>query len=626
MRAPRLIGPGGRFYADPTPSPDETAFRQDNNSAAYYNSPYYRLHKNQVQPIPPPRPNAPLQLDLTAFLPPAVAAAIDTAGQITFHAVGDTGAAKVTRAQTATIALAHQAAAADAMAKDVAAGGASAPAFFFHLGDLIYNFGEGQYYYDQFYEPYREYDRPIFAVPGNHDGMVFGPTSTAPQVPSLAAFLTNFCAAEPGPSPDAGGLVRSVMTQPGVYFTLDAPFVSIIGLYSNVLDGPGVLSSQGGHFPLVNDQLAFLQSELRRLQPDRLAGHRAVVLAVHHPPLSADVKHGGSTGLQADLDTACQAAGLWPDAVLSGHAHLCQRFTRVVAKGQQTPYVVSGSGGFAVTPPGRHAAPGAGHHRRPHPGDRPHPRLWLSDCHRRHRSRPPHSPHAYPPVSRRRDHGGDGAGCRHGGSAQREAHRRHDRDRWETWWTARQESAFPVIPEYSKPPIFGKERSRNSTLLLGPHSRPPSLHQTARGTPLCSSPSARHRFAEHRDESRGWESPAVYGFSSREAKPKLRWLSFDSVQFCLDPSTMIFGDERFHLIAYDGSKAHALRLPGAEGSEILKANTHRKRCDRPPRGAQGREGPVPRLPRAQALEASAASSRGPAGTNPPSEKGMSHAA
>jgi len=351
VRAPRLIGPGGRFYADPTPSPDETAFRQDNNSAAYYNSPYYRLHKNQVQPIPPPRPNAPLQLDLTAFLPPAVAAAIDAAGQITFHAVGDTGAAKVTRAQTATIALAHQAAVADAMAKDVAAGGASAPAFFFHLGDLIYNFGEGQYYYDQFYEPYREYDRPIFAVPGNHDGMVFGPTSTAPQVPSLAAFLTNFCAAEPGPSPDAGGLVRSVMTQPGVYFTLDAPFVSIIGLYSNVLDGPGVLSSQGGHFPLVNDQLAFLQSELRRLQPDRLAGHRAVVLAVHHPPLSADVKHGGSTGLQADLDTACQAAGLWPDAVLSGHAHLYQRFTRVVAKGQQTPYVVSGSGGFAVTPP-----------------------------------------------------------------------------------------------------------------------------------------------------------------------------------------------------------------------------------------------------------------------------------
>jgi len=40
------------------------------------------------------------------------------------------------------------------------------------------------------------------------------------------------------------------MTQPAVYFTLDAPYVSIIGLYSNVLDtGGGIISSQGGHFP-----------------------------------------------------------------------------------------------------------------------------------------------------------------------------------------------------------------------------------------------------------------------------------------------------------------------------------------------------------------------------------------
>jgi hypothetical protein len=40
------------------------------------------------------------------------------------------------------------------------------------------------------------------------------------------------------------------MTQPGVYFTLDAPYVSIIGLYSNVLEHPGVISSQGGRFAL----------------------------------------------------------------------------------------------------------------------------------------------------------------------------------------------------------------------------------------------------------------------------------------------------------------------------------------------------------------------------------------
>ncbi|MFX7870449.1 metallophosphoesterase family protein, partial [Acinetobacter baumannii] len=46
------------------------------------------------------------------------------------------------------------------------------PAFLFHLGDIVYNFGEAQYYYDQFYEPFRNYPAPIFAIPGNHDSFV----------------------------------------------------------------------------------------------------------------------------------------------------------------------------------------------------------------------------------------------------------------------------------------------------------------------------------------------------------------------------------------------------------------------------------------------------------------------
>jgi hypothetical protein len=141
------------------------------------------------------------------------------------------------------------------------------------------------------------------------------------------------------------------MTQPGVYFTLDAPYVSIIGLYSNVLDtGGGVISSQGGHFPLVNDQLDFLTSELERLKPERQAGKRAILIAVHHPPLSADAKTGGTKGLTDDIDACCKNAQQWPDALLSGHAHLYQRFTRTV-NGRQVPYIVSGSGGYAATPP-----------------------------------------------------------------------------------------------------------------------------------------------------------------------------------------------------------------------------------------------------------------------------------
>ena len=59
-----------------------------------------------------------------------------------------------------------------------------------------------------------------------------------------------------------------------------------------------------------------------------------------------------------DIDSCCKAAGLWPDALFSGHAHLYQRFTRVV-NGRQVPYIVSGSGGYAATPP-QDAAPPAG--------------------------------------------------------------------------------------------------------------------------------------------------------------------------------------------------------------------------------------------------------------------------
>ena len=86
-----LVGPHGQLYADPKPSPDENAFQVDNTSEAYYNSPYYLLHKSQVQPIPPRRTGASPYLKLTDFIPQNLTGAIDAAGKIRFHAVGDTG-------------------------------------------------------------------------------------------------------------------------------------------------------------------------------------------------------------------------------------------------------------------------------------------------------------------------------------------------------------------------------------------------------------------------------------------------------------------------------------------------------------------------------------------------------
>ncbi len=235
-----LRGPGGQLFGDPAPGPDETAFQVDNTSDEYYNSPYYKQHENDIEPVPVGPPSGPMKLEdvLGAdFLAPIAAAK-----RISFHTVGDTGAAS-------TAAISKEASVTDAMASTIA-GAAAAPAFCFHLGDVIYNFGEAEYYYDQFYEPFRAYDRPIFAIPGNHDGAVtYTHGGSQPDVPSLQAFIANFCTAEPDKPPDAGGLARTTMTQPGVYFTLDAPMVSIIGIYTNVLEGPGVITDEGGVYP-----------------------------------------------------------------------------------------------------------------------------------------------------------------------------------------------------------------------------------------------------------------------------------------------------------------------------------------------------------------------------------------
>jgi hypothetical protein len=259
--------------------------------------------------------------------------AITQAGQIVFHSVGDTGSVSGPTTQSLV---------ADKMATDFTeANPADVPSFFFHLGDVVYYFGESTYYYDQFYEPYRDYPAPIVAIPGNHDGVVY---ASDPE-PTLSAFLRNFCGPSAVQSPDAGGLVRTTMIQPGVYFTLDAPLVRIFGLYSNVLEDPGVISGENGTNTVLDGrQIAFLTAALQRAQTDKFSG--ALIIAVHHPPFTGGTAHGGSPLMLADIDSACHAAGLWPHAVLSGHAHNYQRFTRLV-NNYQIPFIVAGCGGHS---------------------------------------------------------------------------------------------------------------------------------------------------------------------------------------------------------------------------------------------------------------------------------------
>ena len=168
------------LFADPDPGPDEVSFHQPNVDEQYYKTGYYPAHQNLIQPFPRPLPDPP-RIDLTTILGPNLLDPITKAQAITFHAVGDTGASSASL-------IGPEARVADAMAAEVAQAGPEGPAFLFHLGDVVYNFGEGQYYYDQFYEPFRGYDRPIFAIAGNHDGAVFGPSTTTPVAPTLRRF------------------------------------------------------------------------------------------------------------------------------------------------------------------------------------------------------------------------------------------------------------------------------------------------------------------------------------------------------------------------------------------------------------------------------------------------------
>src|SRR5277367_5479966 len=315
-------------FAQPTPSPDPTGFKNPVTDQSF-------AELANLEPVPEPAGGAVEPVLTLAQIyggaGAAKASAIQAAGQIVFHAVGDSGSVEGPSTQSLV---------ADKMVSDFTDDDPNdVPSFFFHLGDVVYYFGEAAYYYDQFYEPYRSYPAPILGIPGNHDGVVYA-SDTAP---TLAAYLANFCSAEPVVTPDAGGLVRTAMIQPGVYYTFDAPFVRILGLYSNVLEDPGVISDESGaNTVLDNRQIDFLTTALRRVKSEKYSG--AVIIAVHHPPFTGGVVHGGSPQMLADIDSACTAAGVRPHAVFSGHSHNYQRYTRTVDK-IQTPYVVAGCGG-----------------------------------------------------------------------------------------------------------------------------------------------------------------------------------------------------------------------------------------------------------------------------------------
>jgi len=152
-----------------------------------------------------------------------------------------------------------------------------APAFYYNLGDVVYYNGESSLYNSQFYEPYQNYHASIFAIAGNHDGDTHTrPGDPVDTEPSLFGFMRNFC----DTISNHDSPYRPTMTQPYVYWTLNTPFATIIGLYSNV---DGTLDARG-----TSEQLQWFQQQVQSAPADK-----ALIVAVHHPPYSLDTTHGG---------------------------------------------------------------------------------------------------------------------------------------------------------------------------------------------------------------------------------------------------------------------------------------------------------------------------------------------
>jgi hypothetical protein len=286
--------------------------------------------KKQLGPLPPLKDNG--VMTLTDVIGADGVKEIEQVGELRFHSLGDSGVGQAKEAE----------AIADEMATDYNPGsGGMNPAFLFHLGDIIYGPDKSAHYVDRFYSPYRHYPGKIIGIPGNHDAEVKTPV----DAPSLKDFTANFCAdaaVVPTPAADSG-IYRETMTQPGVYWMLDAPFARIVGLYSNRLENPGYLEAKSDAGKEDSSQIDWLNKTLAKIV--KAKDNKALVIATHHPPYS-QAGHSGSTEMNQTIDDACTKAGVTPDLFLSGHAHNYQAYTRHIA-GKQVPYLVVGTGGIS---------------------------------------------------------------------------------------------------------------------------------------------------------------------------------------------------------------------------------------------------------------------------------------
>ncbi len=272
----------------------------------------------EFEPIPDvfkPRKPSPFNLDLGEVIPASEVEELIQAGQMTFHCVGDTGGVKRPETQALVAQGMELSLETDKMAA----------AFCYHLGDVVYYTGEVEEYWPQFYEPYDKYPLPIVGIPGNHDGE----KQKADSV-SLLGFYTNFLAAPDTTVHESRDSGRKAAAQPWFFWTLDTPFATIVGLYTNVPE----------HGRISDEQRAWFHDQMAKAAPDK-----ALVVALHHPVYSFDKYHSGSPEMATELQGVINASQRVPNMVLSAHVHNYQRIELQIGA-RTIPFFVIGNGGY----------------------------------------------------------------------------------------------------------------------------------------------------------------------------------------------------------------------------------------------------------------------------------------
>jgi acid phosphatase type 7 len=281
------------------------------------------------QPLPTPLGTKPFRFDLSQLLHADEVTKI-AATKLVFHTVGDTGDERGKEMDFV----------AEMMTQDYdASPEGEAPAFFYHLGDVVYFAGDIQGYGENFYETYAEYPGLIVSIPGNHDCQPDDPQDGPidPNKKPLDGWVQNFMSSDPtrlGSKKTTSQ--RTQMDLPNVYWTFTTPLATIIGLFSNVGETEAELHQ---------DQIDWFKGELSAAAKDK-----ALIVAIHHPPFSGDSEHSGSSVAEKVLFESFEATGVYPHLILSGHVHNYQRFMvkEQTGKGEvDISCVVAGAGGYS---------------------------------------------------------------------------------------------------------------------------------------------------------------------------------------------------------------------------------------------------------------------------------------